>query len=233
MQTIVWEVECLSCVKMRRYCKKCGVKTDFVSSGRFRVNANKKKLDVWLVYRCDVCGASWNLPVHERVNPSSLPKATLEGYLKNNPALARQYTMDAALLVRHGCEVRPPEIVVTGKDVPEGRPVQLVLQSAVPLPLRLDKLLRQKLGLSAKALEALLESGGIRLASGQDVRRQKLGRRAHLVVRLPVQTAANDDEPPRPISQNTKATLRLRQGATRWLRRRAKMRLSCALCWPA
>lgn len=34
-----------------RRCPKCGQKTEFENSGRFRVNANGRLLDVWLIYR--------------------------------------------------------------------------------------------------------------------------------------------------------------------------------------
>lgn len=192
MRTIYWEVECLSCVKVRRRCKRCGGKTEFASSELFRVNANKKKLDVWLVYRCLCCGASWNLPVHERVAPGRLPRGELEGFLQNDAAMARAYAMDAALLARHGCETRSPDYAVAGEDPPVGRPVQVVIRSALPLDVRVSKLLRQKLGLSEGALDALLEGGGICSPGGQDPRRQKLGQSARLVIHLKAPAAEGE-----------------------------------------
>lgn len=105
MKTNGREGEGRSCVRVRRHCKKCGGKREFVSSGLFRVNANKRKLDVWLVYRCARCGASWNLPIYERVSVGRLSPEEREGFAQNDAALARQYAMDAALLARHGCEV--------------------------------------------------------------------------------------------------------------------------------
>lgn len=187
MQTIVWEVECLSSVKVRRHCKKCGDKTEFASSGLFRVNANKKRLDVWLVYRCTHCGTSWNLPVHERIRPDRLPREQLEGFTQNDEGLARRYAMDAGLLARHGCQVSPPEYAITGEAPPKGRAVRVVLHSAVPLPIRVGKLLRQKLGLSAGELDALLKSGSIRPLDGGDLHRQKLGNEAQVSIHLEAQ----------------------------------------------
>ena len=51
-----------------RRCRRCDRARPFRSSGRFRVNANGRRLDIWLVYRCTACEASWNRPVHERVD---------------------------------------------------------------------------------------------------------------------------------------------------------------------
>lgn len=36
-------------------CGGCRRKTEFVNTGRFRVNANGNRLDVWLIYQCERC----------------------------------------------------------------------------------------------------------------------------------------------------------------------------------
>ena len=41
-------------------CGRCGKKAVFVSTRRFRVNANKNKLDVWLIYQCKKCKHTLN-----------------------------------------------------------------------------------------------------------------------------------------------------------------------------
>lgn len=130
MQTIEWEGEGLSCVKVRRHCKKCGGKSEFVSSGLFRVNANKRKLDVWLVYRCTRCGASWNLPIYERVSAGKLPPREREGFAQNDAALARQYAMDTALLARHGCEILQRKRGGKRKSLRKGGAAMLTIKAA-------------------------------------------------------------------------------------------------------
>ena len=47
-------------------CGGCGKKQPFVNTGKFRVNANGSRLDVWLIFRCSKCKHSWNLTVYER-----------------------------------------------------------------------------------------------------------------------------------------------------------------------
>ena len=46
-------------------CGRCGKKAIFVSTRRFRVNANKNKLDVWLIYQCKKCRHTLNIPIFE------------------------------------------------------------------------------------------------------------------------------------------------------------------------
>ena len=86
-------------------CGGCGKKMPFVSTGRFRVNANKNKLDVWLIYQCRKCRHTLNIPIYARVPPQKIPKELYEGFLANDEALACQYGADAALFKRNHLQI--------------------------------------------------------------------------------------------------------------------------------
>ena len=49
-------------------------------SGKFRVNANGKLLDVWLLLCCAACGRTSKVPVCERVRVQSLEPARRLAY---------------------------------------------------------------------------------------------------------------------------------------------------------
>ena len=89
-----------------RRCKKCGVNTEFEMSGLFRVNANKKNLDVWLIYKCIVCDSTWNLSIYTRISPQSVSPELLDGFHSNDPDMAIQYGADIALLKRNGANIK-------------------------------------------------------------------------------------------------------------------------------
>ena len=78
-------------------CGQCGKKMTFISTRRFRVNANKNKLDVWLIYQCKKCKHTLNIPIYERVSPQKIPKELYEGFLANDEELALRYAADPAL----------------------------------------------------------------------------------------------------------------------------------------
>ena len=78
-------------------CGHCGKKMTFISTRRFRVNANKNKLDVWLIYQCKKCKHTLNIPIYERVSPQKIPKELYEGFLANDEELALGYAADPAL----------------------------------------------------------------------------------------------------------------------------------------
>ena len=75
-------------------CARCGRKMPFISTRRFRVNANKNKLDVWLIYQCKKCKHTLNIPVYERTAPQKIPKELYEGFLANDEELAVRYGSD-------------------------------------------------------------------------------------------------------------------------------------------
>lgn len=87
-------------------CGRCGKKTTFVSTRRFRVNANKNKLDVWLIYQCKKCKHTLNIPIYERVSPQKIPRELYEGFLANDEELAVRYGADAAFLRNRSLVIR-------------------------------------------------------------------------------------------------------------------------------
>lgn len=88
-----------------RRCSKCGKKTEFKNSGKFRVNANGRMLDVWLIYRCGVCNTSWNMTIYERVSPDALVPEEYEGFLNNDVRLAEEYGKNRDIFARNKAEL--------------------------------------------------------------------------------------------------------------------------------
>ena len=86
-------------------CGRCGKKQTFVTTGKFRVNANKNKVDIWLIYQCARCRHTLNIPIYARVPPQKIPKELYEGFLANDEALACQYGADAALFKRNHLQI--------------------------------------------------------------------------------------------------------------------------------
>jgi len=174
METIRWEVAVSAPPEVLRACKKCGAKTAHLSSGLFRVNARKKSLDIWLIYRCARCKTTWNLPVFSRIGPKSIPGELLEDFLKNDPALALRCGLDMNLLRRNGAECALPPFEITGPAADLSREIRVKIGCETPLKIRLQKILRQKLGLSARSFEKAVLSGKVRLENGGDLSRAML-----------------------------------------------------------
>ena len=87
-------------------CGGCGKKQEFENSGRFRVNANGKHVDVWLIYRCKNCKHSWNLTICERTRPARIPTELFEAFQENDAEAALAYGRDIDFLKRNHAEFR-------------------------------------------------------------------------------------------------------------------------------
>lgn len=88
--------------RIARRCGGCGKTQEFVSSGRFRVNANGKRLDVWLIYRCKKCGHTLNIPIYERALRETISPELLQGFWDNDPGLAERFARDRGFFKSKG-----------------------------------------------------------------------------------------------------------------------------------
>jgi len=87
-------------------CSKCGKKKRFVNTGKFRVNANGRHVDVWLIYQCEKCKKTWNLTVYERKSPDRIAAEEYQRFLDNDFELAAQYGNDISFLKRNKAEFK-------------------------------------------------------------------------------------------------------------------------------
>ncbi|MET8907670.1 DUF1062 domain-containing protein [Micromonospora sp. NPDC004551] len=132
-------------------CVDCRSGSATTGEGRFRVNANGKLLDVWLLVRCVSCDRTSKLPVHERASVRSIDPGELHGYHVNDPELVAARLLDPLLARRNHFTLD-----WTGAwrlDTPTERldrpwPLQVAVAFADPVPVRPDRLIAQGLGLS-------------------------------------------------------------------------------------
>jgi len=157
---VTWAVTPLRPPVAWRHCSHCGKSRRFQTSEKFRVNAQKKCIDVWLIYRCEVCEASWNLPILERVAVGEISHSDLADFTQNDPALARRYAFDLTRLRRHAArlEAAPEYIVdkthVSGSRLDAGM-LEVTLKLRGPCESRLDWLLARKFELSRGSIARL------------------------------------------------------------------------------
>lgn len=84
-------------------CAGCSQKK-FINTGCFRVNANNKRLDIWLIYQCENCGHTLNIPVYEREEKNAVG-SKLQLFLENDRTLAKSYGIDISFFKRNRLQV--------------------------------------------------------------------------------------------------------------------------------
>lgn len=92
----------------------------------------------------------------------------------NDPALAASWATNLPFLRALGCEVSPPEYEITGEAFSPTESVELQIHAPIPLPIRVSALLRDKLNLSRRDFETLLDKGRLTAPEGLDLRKRKL-----------------------------------------------------------
>jgi hypothetical protein len=143
-------------------CNRCGGVKAYRCSGKFRVNANGKRIDVWLIYRCVTCDNSWNFGIFERSNRRDIEPTLLQALESNDPGLARRHAFDIVALRNQVGRVEEfPDVAVhkrlLGGAGEEAAVLELQLGLEMPTSLRLDRLLANELGIARSRLQALEE----------------------------------------------------------------------------
>lgn len=155
----VWRVEALATPAWQRACATCSIASArFEATSRFRANAHQGRLDVWLLYACSRCGATEKRRLLHRTPVRDVEPARLDGYHRNDPALARAHAFE--LPVREPLAhrvVRPP--------LPASGVLVARIEQPEPCGVRWDALLARELGWSRARVEAARSGGAISVAA--------------------------------------------------------------------
>jgi len=167
MEPVVWRITPLTTPRIHRHCPHCGDRR-FASTDRFRLNANKQRIDVWLVCRCETCDATWNLTILTRTHHGDIDPDLFERMTRNDPETARACAFDAEILSRAGARTVAAEQVridQTSGDLARARAraagARVRIDMRHPCRLRLDHLLATQLGRSRSSLAREAARGAI------------------------------------------------------------------------
>ncbi|MFI0983288.1 DUF1062 domain-containing protein [Streptomyces sp. NPDC021093] len=162
-----------------RRCHKCA-SSYFRANGKFRVNANHKLIDAWLLALCAMCGDTTRITVLERANVRSVRPELLDQLHNNDPALAAELLQNPVVRRRNrialdwenawrldtGGPVRAEgegegEGAGAGETCaePDGEAVEVSVRFAARIPVRPVRLIAEGFGLSRAEVERLLAEG--------------------------------------------------------------------------
>ncbi len=168
LMKIEYEIVPVGSYKVMHNCSGCGRKTTFINTGKFRINANGGKLDVWLIYQCEKCKHTYNLTIFERVKPESLPKEEYKSFLANDEELALKYGTNKAMFTRNKAEVDLQNIeysikkksAVTSQILSTPRKLEIVVYNPYGMKIRTDKMLADILDLSRNRAKEIMDGEG-------------------------------------------------------------------------
>lgn len=154
----IWQLRRTRLPLLRRLCPDCTTDVS-AATGKFRVNASGKLLDVWLLIRCMRCGHAAKVTVHDRINVRSIDPVKLRGYNDNDLDLVAAVLLDPYIGRRNhylldwtgAWELTIPEVRPLGDW-----PIDVRVEFADPIPVRPVRLIAQGLRLSRGEVERLI-----------------------------------------------------------------------------
>lgn len=152
---------------VRRNCPKCKDKSHYISTEKFRVNANRKLLDIWLIYQCSKCKSTWNMSIYERASSKNFSKDLLYRFQENDKELALSYSYNNHVLRKNQAEILWDEVQYTihvnGTNTFSNKSRGQLYRIINPyeIPISLDKLLSRQLGVSRNKIKSMIEQGTI------------------------------------------------------------------------
>ncbi|MBP1950236.1 DUF1062 domain-containing protein [Virgibacillus litoralis] len=151
---------------IKRNCSKCKTNTEFYCSEKFRVNANQKIVDIWLIYNCIHCEGTWNYPILSRVNINKIDSWLIQKFMNNDKETIWYYAFQINRLRKLCSDVNTDiryELRKEKLDSQLSNEVTIRLCYKHDFGLRIDKLIAQILGISRSKLNRLSQNGTILL----------------------------------------------------------------------
>lgn len=163
-----WEVIPLELPTVSKNCSRCKTKRRFYCSEKFRINANRQYLDVWLIYRCMKCDFTWNLPIYERYAVQDIDSDLYEAMKANDRAVAWRYAFDLERLRKYVYQVNAEldyDIRRHAYNIDSAlyRYCRIVIKLTFSCDIRLDKFLSRELKITRSKIKTMHNSGIIEL----------------------------------------------------------------------
>ena len=146
-----------------RRCHTCA-SDRFRADGRFRVNANHKLLDIWLLVLCTACGETAKLTVLERTHVRSVRPELLDRLHDNDPSLAAELLQDPVVRRRNRIALDWNDAwrLDTGGSAHLDREViDVSVRFVARIPVRPVRLITEGCGLSRAEVERLITEGNL------------------------------------------------------------------------
>lgn len=178
----IWEITAKNTPTLKRKCNHCN-SGRFYCSGKFRMNSQKKNLDVWLIYRCTECDSTFNLPILSRAKPARIKKDLFAKFSENDEATAWEYAFPAETGRKNNIELDYASVeyeirhdMISINDIlnAEHEFIAFKIQSRFEFGLKLSSVVRSCLGLSANQWNRMIESKTIFTPEDYPLKKRKV-----------------------------------------------------------
>lgn len=177
-----WTVSPNNTPLLKKSCSHCDSK-QFYCSEKFRINAQKKNVDVWLVYRCVKCDSTYNLTIFSRIRPTAIDSILFNKFQNNDTELAWKYAFSEEMRRKNKVEADLATVTYALQYDQISSDELLSLNEGIltfevdytfDFQLRLSTLIRTCLNLSSRQLDQLIMQEAITVAGKHLQKKHKL-----------------------------------------------------------
>lgn len=147
------------------------------------MNAQKKSIDIWLIYKCVSCNTTLNVTILSRTKPELIPKGLFEQFTMNDPGTAWRYALDPEIIRKNNLELdystmeyevmyEPVTLdsIVRGED----EVVSFIMETKTDIPVKLSVIIRKCFGISLSQFGKMTEAGIFTISTSVNLKKCKI-----------------------------------------------------------
>lgn len=179
--TITWEVKVNNTPLLIKKCSHCD-SDRFYCSDKFRMNAQKKNIDVWLIYRCVKCDNTCNLTLLSRSKPDLIDKTLFHSFSMNDKDTAWKYAFSTEMERKNNLRLDYDSVeyeVIPNTSLEDllnlsNEVIKIHIKCELEFDLKLSSLIRRCFSLSANQVKRMFEDGIITITSNKPPQKHKV-----------------------------------------------------------
>ena len=179
--TIRLEVQVNNTPLLIKMCSHC-VSDRFYCSDKFRMNAQKKNIDVWLIYRCVKCDNTCNLTLLSRSKPDLIDKTLFHSFSMNDKDTAWKYAFSTEMERKNNLRLDYGSIeyeIIPNTSLEDllnlsNEVIKIHIKCEFEFDLKLSSLIRRRFSLSANQVKRMFEDGIITISGNKPPQKHKV-----------------------------------------------------------
>lgn len=178
----IWEVKIMNTPFLKRKCSHCS-SDRFYCSEKFRMNAQKKNIDIWLIYNCLKCGSSYNMTIFSRIKPENIDKNLFNKFSENCTKTAWDYAFSRETARKNNVELDFESVryeleyeKISAEDILNGDHDIITFEIKYPFDfnLKFSSVIKKCLQLSTNKLNQLIKEEAIHIPQGPLQKKHKI-----------------------------------------------------------
>lgn len=164
-----WVVKVQNTPLLKKKCNHCD-SDRFYCSDKFRLNAQKKNIDIWLIYRCIKCHNRYNMTLFSRIRTESISKEIFNRLSENDADLAWEYAFSREIRRKNNAEadldsveyeIQFDEVALEQMMTSDSEVLSFTIKCPFEFNLRLSTVVRTCLHLSSSKMNQLIDADAV------------------------------------------------------------------------